>query len=282
MTFIQLDMTDRVVDAARSFLEDNREAIDSLVAEANVRDSFEEWWAVLREPIPLDEATWLTLRPEKIRRGEIRGGGDVVEVTASLLARPRVVLGPRPVPEPTPLPPLEAGRVEGSLQILAEGTARYDAIGRRLSRELAGTTLSAAGREVRITSLGLSAIGGGRVALELGVEGDVDGRLFLVGTPEYDPGSGYASVPDLEFSVETSDLLVAGTSWIAEADVEELLRERARWRVAPAVEWVTEKLRAGGPGRRQRRRHAPYRGSRGSVTLRTATTRHLPFPSRIA
>ena len=245
ITLVRVDVTDRVVEAAESFLMEQRRAIDSLVARADVRSSFESWWSVLRDPIRLDEGIWLMLRPEAIRRGPVRGKGDLVEVTASLLARPRVILGHRPIPPLTPLPPLEEGTLPGGLEILAEGTAQYDAIGRRVSAGLAGETLERSGRRLRIEEVRFSGIGGGRVALEVEVGGDLDGRLFLVGTPAYDPASGYASVPDLEFTVETSNLFVTGTSWIAEAGLVALLRRRARWPVSPAVDWVQEKLHEG-------------------------------------
>lgn len=247
VTFVKVDMTGRVIREARSFLQGRLREIDGLVGRADVRSSFEEWWGEIRDPIRLDDAIWLELRPQGIRRGEIRGLGNEVEVTVSLLARPRVVLGLRPVPDLTPLPPLETGGVEeGGLDILVEGTAQYDAMSERVSSELEGLEpLRAAGREVRIERVAVSGIGGGRVAVEVRVSGDVKGRLFLVGTPRYDPETGYTSVPDLTFAAETSSLLLRGASWVSDAGIERLLRARARWRAAPAVDWLADKLREG-------------------------------------
>lgn len=245
VTFAGFDITGRVADAARGYLEEHTAAIDSLVSEADVRSSFEEWWNVLREPVALDESVWLELRPRGIRRGAIRGEGDVVEISAQLEAAPHIVLGERPDRWPEPLPPLREGVDEGGLDVLVEAMAEYPATSRRLSEALAGTEVRAAGGRMVIGSLAVSGIGGGRLAMEVEVGGDVEGRLYLVGTPVYDPVAGDVSVPDLHFSVETSNLLLASASWTLEAPLDRLLRERARWPVDPAVAWAGDRLAEG-------------------------------------
>jgi hypothetical protein len=245
VTFAGFDITGRVEDAARGYLEEHTATIDSLVAEADVRSSFEEWWNVLREPVALDESVWLELRPRGIRRGAIRGEGDVVEISAQLEAAPHILLGERPDRWPEPLPPLREGVDEGGLDVLVEAMAEYPATSRRLSAALAGTEVRAAGGRMVIGSLALSGIGGGRLAMEVDVGGDVEGRLYLVGTPVYDPETGDVSVPDLQFSVETSNLLLASASWTLEAPLDRLLRERARWPVDLAVAWAGDRLAEG-------------------------------------
>ncbi|MDX1493266.1 MAG: DUF4403 family protein [Longimicrobiales bacterium] len=245
VTALDIDITDRIVRAARGFLEDHTSAIDSIVGAANVRASFESWWAVLREPIELDDDIWLEIRPESIRRGRIEGRGSTVEVLATLEARPRIVLGDRPPPSTRPLPPLGEGVDDGPLQVLVEAVGEYDETSALLTRTLAGTSVELGGRQIELQELRLSGIGAGRVALEALIRGDVDGRLFLVGTPRYDAATGLAYVPDLAFSVSTANLLVSSASWIAEAGLEGLLRERARWPVATAVEWAADRLDEG-------------------------------------
>jgi hypothetical protein len=245
VTFAGFDITGRVEDAARGYLQEHAAAIDSLVAGTDVRSSFEEWWNVLREPIALDESVWLELRPRSIRRGAIRGEGDIVEIAAQLGAAPRVLLGERPDRWPEPLPPLGAGVDEGGLNVLVEAMAEYPATSRRLNEALAGIEVRAAGGLIEIGAVALSGIGGGRLAMEVAVAGDLQGRLFLVGTPHFDPARGDVSVPDLEFSVETSSLLLTSASWALGAQLDRLLRERARWPVDLAVTWAGDRLDEG-------------------------------------
>lgn len=246
VTFMSVDVTDRVVRTATAFLDENRSVIDSIVGAADVRSSFESWWDVLREPIALEEDVWLEIRPEAIRQGEVRGRGDVVEILAHLTARPRIVLGPRPETHEVTLPPLDRGApAAGGLDVLVEAVAEYGETSRLLNERLVGLEFQAGDRRLEILGLQLTGIGGGQVALEVSVQGAFDGRLYLVGTPRYDSETRYASVPDLAFSVSTADLLVTGASWVVDAGLERFLRERARWPIEGVVEWAGLQLDRG-------------------------------------
>lgn len=246
VTFVGLDITDRVVSTATTFLEDNRTLIDSIVGSADVRSSFEEWWNVLREPIALEDGVWLEIRPEAIQQGDVQGRGDVVEILAHLVARPRVVLGPRPETHRATLPPLSSGAPpEGRLDVLVQAVGEYAETSRLLNERLVGLEFRAGQRGLEILGLRLTGVGGGQVALEVSVQGTFDGRLYLVGTPRYDPETRYASVPDLAFSVSTANLLVAGASWVMDAGLERFLRERARWPIEGVVEWAGQQLDRG-------------------------------------
>ena len=245
VTFAGIDITGRVVDAARSFLEGHTAAIDSLVGEADVRSQFEEWWTLLRDPIRIRNDVWLELRPIAVGRGDVQGEGDVVEIMATLVASPRITLGAEPPRWPQTLPPLGESSGGDRLDILVEAVAEYGATSRRLNEALVGLSIERAGRRLFLRSVDIAGIGGGQVALEVSVEGDIEGRLFLVGTPVYDPETTYVSVPDLSFAVSTSNLLVSGASWIADAGFEAILQERARWPVETAIDWATDELREG-------------------------------------
>ena len=245
VTAVDVDITERVVGAAREFLEEHTGVIDSIVAGADVRSRFESWWGVLREPVRIGDELWLEIRPEAISKGRIEGRGRVVEVQASLGARPRVVLGARPEPSTKPLPSLGDGALAGPLEVLVEAVGEYGEATRLLSEVLGGVDFQIGERRVELRSVDLTGIGAGRVALEARIGGSVEGSLFLVGTPRYDPATGLASVPDLAFSVSTSSLLLGGASWILESGLESFLRERARWPVEPALEWAGQRLHEG-------------------------------------
>jgi hypothetical protein len=245
VTLAGFDITGSVVDAARGYLEEQRDNIDAVVAEADVRSSFQRWWDVLRDPVELAPGLWLELRPAGVRRGPVRGAGDFVEIRATLEASPRVVFGEKPERWPTTLPELSEGATEEGFEILVEGVAEYAEVTRRLNDAVGGMSVAAGGKRLEIESLELSGIGGGRVAVEVRVGGDARGALFLVGTPRYRPEDDHVSVPDLGLTVSTSNLLLNGASWILDAGLEAILRERARWPVDFVVAWAEQALGEG-------------------------------------
>jgi hypothetical protein len=238
MTFLDFDVTDRVVDGAREFLEEQLSEVDELAASVELRPSFEEWWGILRDPIELEDSVWLAMGPRGVTRGPVRGSADSLRVDLRLEANPRVVLGPRPPADSTPLPPLRTGDVTPGLDIVVQGRAEYGTVSRRLMDEIGGLTLEHEGRSVRVDSLELRSIGGGQVALGVRVSGDLAARLWLTGTPVVDTIGHIVHVPDLDFHVATENLLVEAASWLRREELRERLREQALWRADPAEAWL--------------------------------------------
>ena len=245
VTFLDVDVTDRLVEGARAFLAAQEATIDSVAGAIDLRDSFEAWWATLRDPIQLADSVWLVVGPDSIRQGRISGSGSTLRVDVALDARPTIVVGARPPQDTTSLPRLGAGDFEPGLDILVEGRAEYGATADILRKELSGIQLEHEGRTLRLDSLDMLGIGGGRVALEVWVSGDRSGHLYFTGTPSYDESEGLVSIPDLDFDVPTEHLVVAAASWITSFGLRGMLRERARWPAAPITDWLRGWLEQG-------------------------------------
>jgi hypothetical protein len=245
MTFLGLDMTDRIINAARSFLEDHTSDIDSVAANVDVRSRIEEWWTKLQEPIRLTDSLWLVFRPETITSGPAHGLGDSLEIELAMRARPGIMMGPRPPLAPVALPSLDTGSVSPGLELVVEALADYRAVSAFLQSEVGGSEVRRAGRTVRLESLRVFGIGGGRLALEVWTSGDVVSRLFLTGTPSLDPNTGQFSIPDLDYDMRTRSVLFATLSWLGTKPLRDLLRERASWPATPAVAWLSDRLREG-------------------------------------
>jgi hypothetical protein len=245
VTFLDLDVTDDIVGAARSFLDRHIRDIDSIAAAVDIRSTFAGWWQTLQQPVQLTDSLWLAMRPEAVQRGNVRGTGDSLEIALSLRARPTLVYGPRPNLTDIPLPRLDTGSVSQGLDLRVEAHAEYPAASAFLMDGLAGRTFEHEGRTIRLDSLRVFGIGGDRLAMELLLSGDVSARLYLVGRPDIDPASGEISVPDLDFDVATRDVVLAAASWLRADELREVLRERASWPAAPAVQWITGWLERG-------------------------------------
>lgn len=245
VTFLGVDVTETIVDAARGFMERHVDDLDSLAAQVDVRSSMEGWWATLQEPIRLTDSLWLVMRPGTVRRGAIRGYGDSLDVALALGARPSVHYGARPRLDPVPLPDLGEGDVTPALDLRVEGHVDYAAASGLLQTTLEDREIKHDGRVLRLDSLRVFGIGAGRLAVEVVVSGDVAARLFLVGTPRIDPVTAEISVPDLDFDVATRDVVLAAATWLRASELRELLRDHANWASTPAVEWITHWLMEG-------------------------------------
>jgi len=245
VTVFDIDVTERVLSAARGQLEENTHVIDEALARIDLRGRFERYWRIIREPIRLTDDVWLLINPTAVRRGPARGNGLTLEASVGVTAAPRIILGARPVVDSLPLPPIREAAVDDGLHILLDGMADYEAASRLLRRELRGQSYSWGGNRVELRDLRVSGIGGGRMALEVDFTGDARGRIYLVGTPVIDPATREVWVPDLDFDVATRSLLVSGAVWLAYGNLVEALRERARIPVEDVVDLAREQLMRG-------------------------------------
>ena len=245
LTALSIDVTDRVMRAARRALEEHLPVIEGALSRVDLRSKFEGWWQILGEPIRLTDDTWLVIDPVGVHRGPTRGNGRTLTAEIGLSARPRIIYGGRPQAKVEPLPPLSDPLDQGGLRIRAAGTADYEAASRFLTETLQGRTIRQQGQELRLERLEVTGIGGGRLALDVHFTGSARGHVYLVGTPEIDPRSGEIFVPDLSFDVESMNLLLQGYAWIAEEEILEFFRERARWPVDDLARFAGEQLHRG-------------------------------------
>jgi hypothetical protein len=200
---------------------------------------------LLNRPIRLTDGVWLTLQPEQLRMGKVRGEAKVLTVPVSLDARPRIVTGEEPRTAASPLPPLSKDTVADGFRVEMDGLIDYGTATKAVTSALAGRRFTRAGRTVAVENVSVMPASRGRLLLGISFAGDATGRLQLVGTPRYQPALGIVDVPDLDFDLDTDSKLVQGFAWLRSDDLRATIRERARVPVQPALDKGRELLLSG-------------------------------------
>ncbi len=73
VTFLHRDVTPQVVEAARSALTGQLAGIDARISTVDLTSHATGWWRMLARPIKLSDDVWLTIGPERLRLGRVRG-----------------------------------------------------------------------------------------------------------------------------------------------------------------------------------------------------------------
>ncbi len=245
VSILHYDVTDRVIGAARSAIVAKLPDIDRKVATVDLTPRVTEWWGLLSRPIRLTDSVWLTLQPELLRMGTVRGEAHVLTVPVSLDARPRIVTGQEPSVATLTLPPLAKDTVTDGFRIEMDGLVDYATATRAVTAALAGRRFTRAGRTVAVENVTVQPASRGRLLLSISFAGDATGRLQLIGTPRYQPAAGIVDVPDLDFDLDTDSKLVSGYTWLRSDELRETIRERAKVPVEPALAKGRELLLSG-------------------------------------
>ena len=116
VTFLHHDVTDRVIDAARTAITKHLGDIDRRVADVDLTDRVQPLWKTLETPIRLREGVWLLLDPRRFAIGRASGHQHTLTIPVTLEAKPKIVTStdPPPVTE-SRLPPLAHAAADGSL-----------------------------------------------------------------------------------------------------------------------------------------------------------------------
>lgn len=245
VTGLGLDITNEVVQQARTYLESQAAALDTALARVDVRTPVIQGWHALEQPVPLADSLWMLVHPESVRRGPVRGLGDSVTIAFGLQARPTVVVGAPPAASDVPLPTLDSGTVSPRFDVRVQGRAGYAEATRLLQRELGGTRVREVSRTLVLDSLRIFGIGGGKLAVEVRVSGDAAARLYLTGTPRLDPATGEITIPDLAFDIRTRDVALKAASWLLGNQLLNVLRHEARWPTPADVARMRAQLQQG-------------------------------------
>jgi hypothetical protein len=245
VTFLNIDVTDRVINATKDVLAKQRSLIDRRIASVDIRSRFENWWHLLQRPIALTDSVYLVINPSAVRMGQNVGVKRTLVTALGFSASPILVTGSKPVVKETPLPPLYPAAVGNGLHILLEGVIGYDLATELVRKHLVGRKVERAGQNFEVSDARLFGIGGGKLALEVKFTGSSKGRIYFVGTPRYDPGTNELYVPDLDYDVGSAGLLVKGIEWVKHDDVREFMRRQARWEVGNVMQTGKDQLLKG-------------------------------------
>jgi len=240
VTFLKLDVTGRVIDAARSAVRAQLPRVATRLATLDVRSEIEKIWNEIQEPIRLTDSVWLLLQPEAVRLGQLSGTRRILGGTIGISAYPKIETGPKPPVALKPLPALGEADSSTGLNLLVQARFEYSLIGASLTEELSGTRIDTPGGTVRIQELAAFGIGGGRLALGVRFGGTTSGLIYFVGTPTYDPATGRVSVPDLDYDASTTPLLVKGLAWLKADQIRDYLRSKATFPSADAMQRLTD------------------------------------------
>lgn len=244
VSFLNIDVTDKVVGAVRDQLTGRLPRVDAQIARFDLRSRTEGWYNLLNRPVRVGDSLWLVFNPGVVRYGGLRLNDTTLVADIRLYALPTLISGPKPAERHSALPPLErAARAVGdSARVMIEASIGYDVASDLLKKQLVGRTFSRFGRKVRIAYVRCYGLGDGRLVLGVQFSGSLQGEGYLVGTPRFDVASNMLYVPDLNFDVATSDKLVQGVAWLKKDDVVSQLREIARFPLTDVLDDTRKKV----------------------------------------
>jgi hypothetical protein len=237
LTRANIDVSERVRTAVQGAMDKVAPRVDREMRErAELRATLSDVWQTLQDPVRVTDSVYLQFRPDSVRVSPPNGRGNRLAAVVSVGLRPRVVIGPRPVPDSSALPPLRPGEPTSGFRVAFSAEVDYNTASRLVGAAVAGREIEMpGGNTLRVRAVRLYG-NGQQLVVRVSFTGDATGTLYLIGTPAYDSVRQEIIVPDLDFTVESRHALAGPADWLLHDHLRDRLREAAHFPVGQRME----------------------------------------------
>jgi uncharacterized protein DUF4403 len=244
VTFLGIDVTGSIIDAVRSPLNSAASTLDANTKTFTAKPAIERGWSQVESPQSLSNSAWILINPFEVRFGGLNGQGSTLSTSFGMSAKPTVVTGPRPTTPIVQLPTLTVGQPASGFHVISEASIDHTTASRLLSDAVRGSRLNYGSRHITLSSARVYGAGSDTLVVRIGFSGSKHGYLYLYGRPQLESISQTLTVPDLDYTVETKDLLTKVAAWLLDAQIRQLLRSKAQWDLKPTLSSVKAELTA--------------------------------------
>ena len=206
VTLLHVDATPIVKRIIDGQTEDLRREIDSLLPSvADLRAAADSLWQLAQRPMSLDSTStiWLTLSPESVSLAPLIGSSSAISTALVLTARPRLTVGAKPEVSAQPLPSLTLARRSSGIHVPIEVELPFSDLSEKVTTLIAGDT---AGKGLNVREVKVWGVGDTAVVM-VGLEGKVNGALYLLGRVGYDSVSRAVLLSNLRYTLESHDMM---------------------------------------------------------------------------
>jgi Domain of unknown function (DUF4403) len=215
--------------------------IDKQIGEVDLRSSISEVWDGLQSSIFIDGYGYLNLRPQKIDVDPITFDKQRAFVDVSLILSPIFSTDSLPIAKRN-LPFLSEIKAKDEFNLPLVTVASYDSINSILSSTISGMEIPFKNKKIIIQSSKVLGPVGTKLLFEVVFTGTKKGRLYLLGTPTYNPATKVISFPDLEFDIRSKDALLKSAKWLFDKKLTDLFRSKALYDLSPQLELARKEI----------------------------------------
>ncbi|WP_461043281.1 DUF4403 family protein [Spirosoma harenae] len=176
-------------------------------------------WNTLREPYLISEKyrTYLQVVPKRVLITPLRFEGRVIRATIGIEGYTLTATGAKPDVRPAvSLPDLTVvSQVKDDFQIGLLSEATYQEVARIAAEEFVGKSFSFSNNRYTITITKMDLYGqNDNLIIKAGLKGTINGDIYLKGRPYYNPKDQTISLQDLQYDLDTKNVLASSASWL--------------------------------------------------------------------
>ncbi|MDO9255842.1 MAG: DUF4403 family protein [Bacteroidales bacterium] len=214
-------------------------AIDAgLTQSLDLKTTAKEAWVEVQKPMLLSEeyGLWLRISPKSVSAMPVTGGKGIIKHTSSIQGVAEVFTGKQPPSKINDVLPELTTATKLSDEFLANVVSyiSYDYLDSITRLMLINTSYTYEKKKITIT--GISVYGNeSRMIIATDVTGSINGKLYFSGLPMYRTSDSSIILKDLQFSVQTKNVLLKSASWLANSGIEKMIGKKMAYPIGTEI-----------------------------------------------
>jgi hypothetical protein len=236
--FLNIDITTDMMGLAEKAIDKAlKTKVDTTIATSTaLADRVARLWTLLAKPYAISDGVWGVVNPEGLGIDAIAGENDTLHIRCHLIAHPGIVMGPTPTMPAHPLPPnttqpnVAPGfhlALQGRIPLATANAMLRDLLFKDQSKPLEFTVQH---HPLHITDITISG-SGSTMLFTLHFTGYFHGVAYLIGTIHYDPKAHTLYVTDVDYSLDTKNLLAQVASDLFYEKIKKEITRAAVWSI---------------------------------------------------
>lgn len=214
-------------------------AMDEGIAQSlDLKSTARDAWTEIQKPILLDDeyGLWLRVNPKSISVLPLTGGKGIIKQTSSIQGVAECFTGKKPpslinqvLPEISPLK--TTGDVFIANVVAYIGYRYLDSVSNAM---LVGTSYDFGKKKINITAVNVYG-SDDKMIIETDVTGSITGKLYFAGIPEYRTSDSSIILQELQFSVQTKNVLLKSATWLANSGIEKMISKNMAYPIGADI-----------------------------------------------
>lgn len=206
----------------------------------NLRQYVADTWVQLQQPVKLDDNlnAWLTVQPQEVRMAPLYAQNGSLHTRLGISSYIQISTNGKPQTQVNKTLPrlIIDSRLSDDIQIGLTATVPYTHASALLQQQVANQTYTFdEGRSQLTVKDAAITPGGEQLVLMLDVDGKTKaglftkklvGKVYLRGTPYYDAATASIKLRDVDYDLETKDMLLNTANWLAKNKFKDLIQSQ--------------------------------------------------------
>ena len=227
VTLLNRDITHDVTETIHSSVQAFSASLDRSVSELKFPELLQMAGTQLGSKITLHDYGYMQVNPASVTIGPLNYTKDTLRLTAGITCYPNLTSDSNITREAKKLPPLNSGALDDGFMVNMNAVYDYPFINGHLSSMVKRTPLHVKGNTVLVRDISVRGFEQNKIALKIIFAGTKSGIIVLTGTPVLDVQRQIISIPDLDYTLQSRNLLLTLGKTLLNKKIIRFIREKA-------------------------------------------------------